>query len=199
MTMTKVPALVLQIYGQEKTTTTTIMTRVLAITKGYWVRATTIKVKIKRFCSMAVLWVSFTWETVKTHVINSSERMFKCAWQIAFCAFHSYLMEVQTATYGDACVITTWRLGLWVPLVDRNSGPSLFMNWIKQYFASGFQNYRYLFSSDYGHYGHTKRLHFMETVNTKISEQRAKGKARWKKKSSSCLKFLFFVSNGERI
>ena len=55
MTMTKVPALVLQIYGQEKTTTTTIITRVLAITKGYGVRATTIKVKIKCFCSMAVL------------------------------------------------------------------------------------------------------------------------------------------------
>ena len=53
--MTKVPALVLQIYGQEKTTTTTMLTRVLAITKGYGVRATTIKVKIKRFCSMAVL------------------------------------------------------------------------------------------------------------------------------------------------
>ena len=70
MTMTKVPALVLQIYGQEKTTTTTIMTRVLAITKGYGVRATTIKVKIKRFCSMAVLWVSFTWRDVKTHVIR---------------------------------------------------------------------------------------------------------------------------------
>ena len=70
MTMTKVPALVLQIYGQEKTTTTTIITRVLAITKGYGVRATTIKVRIKRFCSMAVLWVSFTWEIVKTHVIR---------------------------------------------------------------------------------------------------------------------------------
>ena len=70
MTMTKVPALVLQIYGQEKTTTTTIMTRVLAITKGYGVRATTINVKIKRFCSMAVLWVSFTWRDVKTHVIR---------------------------------------------------------------------------------------------------------------------------------
>ena len=47
--MTKVPALVLQIYGQEKTTTTTMLTRVLAITKGYGVRATTIKVKIKPF------------------------------------------------------------------------------------------------------------------------------------------------------
>ena len=92
-------------------------------------------------------------------------------------------MDVQTATYGDACVITTWRLGLWVPLVDHNSGPSLFMNWIKQYFASGLQNYWCLFSSDYGHYGHTKRLYFMGTVNTKISEQRAKAKARWKKKN----------------
>ena len=57
-------------------------------------------------------------------------------------------MDVQTATDGDARVITTWRLGLLVPLVDRNSGPSLFMNRIKQYFASGFQNYWYLFSSD---------------------------------------------------
>ena len=198
MTMTKVPALVLQIYGQEKTTTTTIMTRVLAITKGYGVQATTIKVKtlLLHGCALSKFHVR---DSQNTRDQITSERMFKYAWQIAFCAFHSCLMEVQTATYGDACVITTWRLGLWVPLVDRNSGPSLFMNWIKQYFASGFQNYRYLFSSDYGHYGHTKRLHFMETVNSKISEQRAKGKARWKKKSSSCLKFLFFVSNGERI
>ena len=51
-----------------------------------------------------------------------------------------------------------------------------------------------------GHYGHTKRLRFMETVNTKSSEQRAKAKARWKKrKYSYCLKSLLFVRDGERI
>ena len=58
---------------------------------GYGVRATT-----KRFCSIAVLCVSFTRHIVKTRVIilrviaNSNARD-----QIAFCAFHSFLVEVQ--------------------------------------------------------------------------------------------------------
>ena len=44
--------------------------------------------------------------------------------QIAFCAFHSFLVEVQTNACNirtcDACLITTWRLGLRTPLVARN-------------------------------------------------------------------------------
>ena len=48
--------------------------------------------------------------------------------QIAFCAYHLFLVEVQrNATFStcDACVITTWRLGLQAPLVARNkkTGP----------------------------------------------------------------------------
>ena len=43
--------------------------------------------------------------------------------QIAFCAFHSFLVEVQANCWQytcDACLITTWRLGLRTPLVARN-------------------------------------------------------------------------------
>ena len=43
--------------------------------------------------------------------------------QIAFCAFHSFLVEVQTNAglhTWDACVIITWRLGLWAPRVAHN-------------------------------------------------------------------------------
>ena len=51
----------------------------------------------KRYCSNAVLWVSFLWQIVKTRVIrlrviegpNARD-------QIALCAFHSILVEVQT-------------------------------------------------------------------------------------------------------
>ena len=76
----------------------------------------------KHFCSIAsVLCVSFTWQMVKTRVIrlrviegpNAHDRS-------AFCAFHSFLVEVQTNAgyiHADACVKTTWRLGLWAPLV----------------------------------------------------------------------------------
>ena len=72
-------------------------------------RATT-----KRFCSIAVLCVSFTRQIVKTPVIilrvianpNAGD-------QIAFCAFHSFLVEVQTNA--------VWRLGLRAPLVARNN------------------------------------------------------------------------------
>ena len=35
--------------------------------------------------------------------------------QIAFCAFHSFLV------IWNACVITTWRLGLQAPFVARNN------------------------------------------------------------------------------
>ena len=46
--------------------------------------------------------------------------------QIAFFAFHSFLVEVQTNAgcwphTCDACVTTTWRLGLKAPLVARNN------------------------------------------------------------------------------
>ena len=44
--------------------------------------------------------------------------------QITFCAFHSFLVEVQTNACNirrcNACLITTWRLGLRTPLVARN-------------------------------------------------------------------------------
>ena len=68
-----------------------IVMYILVITIGYGVRAT-----MKHFCSIAVLCVSFTWQIVKTHVI----RLWKVADpnaydQIAFCAFHSFLVEVQ--------------------------------------------------------------------------------------------------------
>ena len=42
----------------------------------------------------------------------------------AFCAFHSFLVEVQTnAAYihADACVKTTWRLELRAPFVARKT------------------------------------------------------------------------------
>ena len=50
----------------------------------------------KHFCSIAVLFLSFTWEIVKARVIrlrviespNARD-------QIAFCSFHSFLVEVQ--------------------------------------------------------------------------------------------------------
>ena len=44
--------------------------------------------------------------------------------QTAFCAFHSFLMEVQTSAvhiHANACIITTWRLGLRAPLVAHNN------------------------------------------------------------------------------
>ena len=45
--------------------------------------------------------------------------------QITFCAFHSFLVEVQTNTgwlhTSDACLIATRRLGLRAPLVGRNN------------------------------------------------------------------------------
>ena len=43
--------------------------------------------------------------------------------QIAFCACHEFLVEVQANCWQhtcDACVIATWRLGLRAPLVARN-------------------------------------------------------------------------------
>ena len=45
----------------------------------------------KRFCSSAVLCVGFTWQMVKTRVIRLREIKSD---QIAFCAFHSFLVEV---------------------------------------------------------------------------------------------------------
>ena len=66
-------------------------TYLLVITIGHGVQATT-----KRFCSIAVLCVSFTRQIVKTRVIifpviaNPNARV-----QIEFCAFHSFLVEVQ--------------------------------------------------------------------------------------------------------
>ena len=79
----------------------------------------------KRFCSSVVLCVSFTWQMIKTRVIrlrviegpNARD-------QIAFSVFNTFLEELQTNVgyihvTREACVITTWRLGLWAPLVAR--------------------------------------------------------------------------------
>ena len=53
----------------------------------------------KRFCSNAVLCVSFTWQMVKTRVIRLRGIEGRNARdQIAFCAFHYFLMEVLTIT-----------------------------------------------------------------------------------------------------
>ena len=42
--------------------------------------------------------------------------------QIAFCAFHSFLVEVQAnAVYILTYVITTWRIGVPAPLVACNN------------------------------------------------------------------------------
>ena len=88
----------------------------LVITKGYRVRATTVKTLLLQRCALR-----------KFHVTNgqnlceqvTSDRRSK---------FHSFLVEVQTNALNecwlhmcDACVITTWRLGLQAPLVTRNN------------------------------------------------------------------------------
>ena len=69
---------------------------------------------------------------VKTHVIRLrgiDDRNARD--QIAFFASHSFLVEVQTNA-GDACVITTWRLGLRAPLVPRNDWLVVALNTIDQ-------------------------------------------------------------------
>ena len=66
----------------------------LVITKCYGVRATTIE-----------------GDQITSDSPNERD-------QIAFCAFHSFLVEVKHSC--DACVITTWRLGVQAPLVARN-------------------------------------------------------------------------------
>ena len=58
-------------------------------------RATTIKGQ-NAFATWAELCVSFTWQIVQTRVIRLQviERL-KARDQIVFCAFHSFLVEVQ--------------------------------------------------------------------------------------------------------
>ena len=90
---------------------------VLEITIGYRVRVVT-----KRFCSIALLCVNFTWQIVKTHVI----RLWKVADpnthdQIALRAFLSFLVEVQAnPVYIHTYIITTWRIGSRVTLIACN-------------------------------------------------------------------------------
>ena len=51
----------------------------------------------KRFCSNAVLCVGFTWQIVKTHVIRlGGVEGWNVRDQIASCALHTFLVEVQT-------------------------------------------------------------------------------------------------------
>ena len=55
-----------------------------------------------RFCSISVLRVGFMWQMIKTRVIRLRGAEGRNALvQIAFCVFHSFLVEVQTnvATY----------------------------------------------------------------------------------------------------
>ena len=43
--------------------------------------------------------------------------------QIAFCAFHSFLVGSPNERWlhtCDACVLTTWRLEMWAPLFAHN-------------------------------------------------------------------------------
>ena len=77
----------------------------------------------KRFCAKAVLWVCFTWHTVKntrdqiTSIRRSKRARPNCVICISFilsgipneCWLHKC----------DACVITPWRLGLRAPLVNK--------------------------------------------------------------------------------
>ena len=82
----------------------------------------------KRFCSNAVLGVNFTWQIVKTRVIRLREiEGSNVRDQIALCAFHSFLVEVQiNAGYildpsaygsGNVRVITYMRM--------RNKNPEI--------------------------------------------------------------------------
>ena len=77
--------------------------------------------KVKCFCSIAVTFRKFYVQIFNTHLIrlrvtegpNMND-------QIESCAFHSFLEEVQIKCLlptCDACIITTWRLGLQAPLV----------------------------------------------------------------------------------
>ena len=86
-------------------------------------RATTIEGQ-NAFAPALFFCVNFTWQMVKTRVIrlrviegpNARD-------QSAFYAFLTFLVEFQrNAGYirRDECVIKTWKLGLWAPLVARN-------------------------------------------------------------------------------
>ena len=66
----------------------------LLITKGY--RCGRQRSKVKTLCSNAVLCVSFTWQMVKTSVIRLQVIEGPNARDLAFCVFHSFLVEVQT-------------------------------------------------------------------------------------------------------
>ena len=80
----------------------------------------------KRFYSNAVLCVSFMWQMVKTCMIRlqDSDRGSKQAWSKCILCIPFILRgspnECWLRTW-DACIITTWRLGLWVPLVACNN------------------------------------------------------------------------------
>ena len=58
------------------------------------------------------------WSNMRDQI--TSERRSKLAWSYCFCAFHSFIVEVQTmlATYSKccSCIVATWRLGLRAPL-----------------------------------------------------------------------------------
>jgi len=88
----------------------------LVITKGYGVRmrATTME---GQNAFAPTLCVSFTWQIAKTRLIRLRGVEGRNARdEIALCAFHSLLVEVQT----KAGYIHAWRLGLRVPLVALN-------------------------------------------------------------------------------
>ena len=79
----------------------------------------------KHFCCNALFCVSFTWQTVKTHVIRLQEVEGQithdqiCVMCIPFILSGSPFQML--ATYiCNACMITTSRLGLGAPLVSHN-------------------------------------------------------------------------------
>ena len=77
----------------------------------------------KRFCSIAVLCISFTWQMVKTHVIRlqvveRSKRM----WSNGVMCIPLILSGSPNKCWlhmCNACVIKTWRLGLRAPLLTH--------------------------------------------------------------------------------
>ena len=78
------------------------------------------RLKVKCFCC-AVLCVSFMWQMFKTCMIKLwvIEGPNTCD-QIALCVLHSFLVRSPNEIWlhtCNPCVITTWRLGLWAPLV----------------------------------------------------------------------------------
>ena len=83
----------------------------LVITKGYGVQTTSIEGEnaFAHRCTLRKLHVTDS-KNIRDQI--TSDKSPNAGYQIAFCAFHSFLVEVQS--------IATWRLRLRAPLVARN-------------------------------------------------------------------------------